>query len=124
MFFIMGVSPKREELDFNQAVVCFYCEKYGRYKVIREYTALSLFFIPVLKWGKKYYVRASCCESIYSIDKDLGDKISRGENITLRDEDLNLIHRGEKHHIKRCSHCNFETHEDFTYCPKCAAPFE
>ena len=120
----MGVAPKREELDFDQAVVCSYCEKYGRYKVIREYTALSLFFIPVLKWGKKYYVRASCCGSIYSVDKDLGDSIARGENVTLRNEDLDPIHRREKYYIKKCSYCKFETHEDFIYCPKCGAPFE
>ncbi|ABW17788.1 zinc ribbon domain-containing protein [Alkaliphilus oremlandii] len=124
MFFIMGISPRREELDFNQTVVCSRCGKYGRYNGIREYTALSLFFIPVLKWGKKYYVRSSCCGSVYSIEKDLGDRIVKGENITLRDVDLSLIHGGEKYHGKRCAHCNFQTHEDFTYCPKCGTPFE
>lgn len=124
MFFIMGVSPKREELDFNQTMVCSYCGKYGRYSVVRESTALSLFFIPVFKWGQKYYVRSTCCGSIYSIDKELGDRIVRGENVTLTEKDLDLVYEGEKQHMKRCSNCSFETKEDFQYCPKCGEAFE
>ncbi len=124
MFFIAGASSKREDLDFNQTIVCNNCGQYGRYKVFVEYMYLSLFFIPILKWNKKYYVKSSCCGSIYSIAKELGDSIRRGENLTLAEKDLKVIQRGSVYSIKRCSNCGFETDDDFQYCPKCANPFK
>ena len=30
----------------------------------RAYTVLSLFFIPIFKWGRKYYVQTSCCRCV------------------------------------------------------------
>ncbi len=124
MFFIMGVSPKQEELDFNQTTICYHCGKYGEYKVTKEYMVLSLFFIPVLKWNKKFYVKTTCCGSIYSIDKGLEERISKGENVAVHDKDLKLVHMGKNYYKKRCSNCSFKTNEDFQYCPRCAFPFK
>ncbi len=124
MFFIFGVSPKRDKLDFSQNIICSNCGRYGRYGAIVEYTCFSLFFIPILKWDKKYYVKSSCCGSIYSIKNDIGDKISRDESVDLTEHDLRLVQRGHTYPIKRCTNCNFETDDDFQYCPKCGAAFK
>jgi len=123
MFFIAGMSSKQDKLDFSQTVVCSNCGKYGRYEIIMEYMYFSLFFIPILKWNKKFYIISSCCGSTYSIDKELGNRIARGENITLKEKDLQLIKSGQSYTIKKCSNCGFETHDDYRYCPKCANPF-
>lgn len=120
MFFIGGISSKQDKLDFNQTVVCSNCGKYGRYEIISEYMYFSLFFIPILKWNKKYYVKSSCCHSMYSIDKEIGDKIARGEKIDIKEKDLKLIKKGQHYSFKRCSSCGYETYDDFAYCPKCA----
>lgn len=119
MFFIVGVSSTKDKLDFNQKMICPGCGRYGRYEAFVEYTYFSLFFIPILKWNKKYYVRSSCCGSIYSISNNTGDKISRDENVNLTERDLKLIQRGRT--TKRCDNCNFEINDDFQYCPKCGA---
>lgn len=37
MFFIAGASSKREELDFNQNIICNNCGQYGRYKVFMTF---------------------------------------------------------------------------------------
>jgi len=120
MFFIGGISSKQDTLDFNQSTVCSNCGKYGRFEIITEYMSFSLFFIPILKWNNKFYVRSSCCSSIYSIDKELGGRIARGESITLKDQDLQLIKNGQNYYVKQCLNCSFETNDDYTYCPKCA----
>lgn len=119
MFFIFGVSTKKDKLDFNQNMICPGCGRYGRYEVTVEYTCFSLFFIPILKWDKKYYVKSSCCGSIYLISNDIGDKISRGGNVNLVEKDLKLIRKGKIHSIKQCESCGFKTDDDFQYCPKC-----
>lgn len=92
MFFIFGVSSTKDKLDFNQKTICPGCGRYGRYEAFVEYTYFSLFFIPILKWNKKYYIRSSCCGSIYSISNSIGDKISGDENVDLKElEELGAI---------------------------------
>jgi hypothetical protein len=122
VFLIFGISSGRKKLDFHQAMVCAVCGGYGRYEVFMEYMYFSLFFLPIFKWNKTYYVKSSCCGSIYRIDKELGGRIARGENVTLREEDLQPVQTGHKYGRKRCSRCGFETEEDYQYCPKCSNP--
>lgn len=120
MFFVFGVSNKENELDFTQTTICPSCGSYGRYQVFMVYTSFSLFFIPIFKWNKKYYVRTSCCHSLYSIDKDLGKAIERREKVIINKEDLYPIDVNYNYKNERyCPSCNFEIDTDFEYCPKC-----
>lgn len=121
MFFIAGVSNKEVKLDFNQTIICSKCAKYGRYEVLMEYMYLSLFFIPVFKWNKKFYVVSTCCGSTYLLHKEAGERIYKGENVTLSEDDLQIINQGKFYHSKRCANCGYETVEDFQYCPKCGS---
>ena len=59
MFFMMGITDGRKDLDFNQQIICSQCGRYGRYQVYMTYMVLSLFFIPCFKWNKRYYVQTS-----------------------------------------------------------------
>ena len=120
MFFIMGISDGRKELDFSQMMICNLCGKYGRYQVFMTYTVLSLFFIPCCKWNKHYYVRTSCCNAVYELDPELGKRIAHGESVELLPEHLTRVGKdGFSHSFKRCNHCGYETSEDFEFCPKC-----
>ena len=71
MFFMMGITDGRKDLDFSQQMICNVCGRYGRYQVFMTYTVLSLFFIPCFKWNKHYYVTTSCCGSMYELDSDI-----------------------------------------------------
>ena len=72
MFFMMGITDGRKQLDFTQTVICGVCGKYGRYQVFMTYTVLSLFFIPCFKWNRHYYVQMSCCNTLYELDPEVG----------------------------------------------------
>lgn len=116
MFFIFGMSTKEKEIDFSQTIVCSNCGSYGRYQAFMTYSYFSLFFIPLFKWNKKYYIRSTCCDSLYSIDKDLGQDIESGQRTNISESDLHPIN------INRsivCNNCNYPIEEDFEYCPKC-----
>ena len=128
MFFIMGINSGQKELPFHQLVICGICGGYGRYQVFMTYTSLSLFFIPVFKWGRRYYVTMSCCKSVYELTPEAGRRIARGEQTEIRPEELTLVKEGRRQgwapagsaggmHV--CAHCGYETEEDFAYCPKC-----
>jgi len=96
MFFICGINSGQKELKFNQLVICSQCGSYGRYQVFMTYMCLSLFFIPVLKWGKRYYVKMSCCGSVYELNSETGKRIARGENLEIMSSDLTLVQRGSR----------------------------
>lgn len=122
MFFMIGINNQQKKLDFNQLFICNVCGQYGRYEVYRICTVLSLFFIPIVKWGKKYYVRTTCCESVYTIDKEVGKQIERGEITELRPEQLQFV-EGQRRY-RRCGVCGYRTQENFDFCPKCGNPMK
>ena len=89
------------------------------------YSYLSLFFIPVLKWGRRYYVRTTCCNASVELDAELERKIQRGEITSLPENIIPdspaMLQSGRK----RCASCGFETEEDFTsYLPNAAGSFK
>lgn len=88
MFFIMSITDGQKKINFTQTIICKCCGKYGRYEVFMTYTCLSLFFIPTFKWNKHYYVKTSCCNSIYEISKELGEGIAKGKKLEIKDSDL------------------------------------
>lgn len=123
MFFIMGINQGRKKLNFDQLVVCRNCGRYGHLEVYIVYSCLSLFFIPVFKWGRSYYVRTSCCDKIVPIDTELGKRIERGQLDSLPDDIIpdTFEQRNRREH---CSVCGFETEEDYQFCPKCGSRIE
>lgn len=122
MFLIFGITQGEKNLDFDQTAVCACCGRYGRYEVYMTYLCFSLFFIPIVRWRKRYYVKAACCHAVSEIDRELGERIRRGEVTELREGDLHFDCYGDRDTVKRCGNCGFETEEDFQYCPKCGSP--
>ena len=47
MFFMMGITDRRKNLDYNQTEICSVCGRYGRFQVFMTYTVLSLFLFRV-----------------------------------------------------------------------------
>lgn len=120
MFFIMGISQGEKKLNFDQTIVCNHCGQYGHLEIYMIYSYLSLFFIPIFKWGRRYFVKTTCCGASAELDAELGHQIERGEVTSLPE---NMIpHSPDEyapHRMHRCPSCGFETEEDYQYCPKC-----
>ena len=123
MFFMMGITDGRKDLDYNQTEICGVCGRYGRFQVFMTYTVLSLFFIPCFKWNRHYYVQTSCCNTLYELDREIGRRIERGEDVRILPEHLQKVGNGRSGYCyggyKRCPNCGYETTEDFVFCPKC-----
>ena len=125
MFFMMGITEGRKNLNHNQMVTCERCGKLGSYQVYMTYTVLSLFFIPVFKWNKRYFVKMSCCAAPFELDPQIGVRIARGENVEIIPNDLRpLFDLNETYKSKKqCKSCGYTTEEDFEFCPKCGEKF-
>lgn len=128
MIFIGGISSAVKQLDYIKTVICGRGGGYGRYKVFMTYTYFSLFFIPVFKWNRRFYVEMSCCGSVYELDRDLGMRILRGEGAEIREEDLTFVRAGagggefslpDPGEECVCPGCGRAVEEDYSYCPYC-----
>ncbi len=121
MFFIGGIHPKRKELEYYQTMICSCCSKYGRYEVFMECSVFSLFFIPLIKFNKKYYAKTTCCNSLYLIknqEKAMMLEKGQGQNVTLTEYDLEPVYIGSCY-SKMCPSCGYELSENYNYCPNC-----
>jgi len=86
------------------------------------YSYFSLFFIPIIKWNRHYYVQMSCCSTVCELDQEVGRRLAHGEQPDITEKDLTLVQAGRRvsgWNRKRCENCGYETEEDFEYCPKC-----
>lgn len=128
MFFIMGISQGSKEFGFTQGAVCRACGRSGQYIVFMTYTVLTLFFIPVFKWNRQYFVRMSCCGTTYRLDPEVGKVIARGGQVEIQPQDLQESAAQQAGvnpwtnapaDKKVCSHCGYEAAPDFDFCPKC-----
>lgn len=121
MFFIGGISSGEKKLDYAQSSICSRCGAFGRMEVYMTYMCFSLFFIPIFKWNIKYYVKTTCCNSIYSIDNELGSKVKKVENISITEDDLHVLINESSSDINKCYSCGYKYEDDFQYCPKCGS---
>ena len=94
MIFIGGISQGEKILNYTQTVICDICGRYGRYQVIMTYMYFSFFFIPLFKWNKRFYVKMSCCGSVYELDPEIGKEILAGRQVEITRKDLTLRQRG------------------------------
>ena len=120
MIFLFGIENGEKQLDFVQNVICSVCGSYGRINVYVVYSVFTLFFIPVFRFGKKYYARMSCCGSTSEISAETGKAIEKGRLDRIPEEELRFSGGSSR---KYCRNCGYSTEEDFEYCPKCGRPF-
>jgi len=120
---MIGVMPFKKEIEYLYSCICPKCGHMCHYEVFYSGNCLSLFFIPILRWGKQYYVRSSCCGTTYILEKSVGDAISKGENIIIQSSDLTEVNSYYTP-IRRCSSCGYECTDDFDFCPKCGSKLD
>ena len=123
MFFIGGIMDGRKHFKtFRQVFTCPGCGQYAALEAFMTYTYLMFFFLPLFKWNKQYFVRSTCCGTVFQISSELGERIAHGEAVTLSKEDLRVYKTGRL--TRCCTHCGYETEETgFSYCPHCGKPF-
>ncbi|HHX01360.1 MAG TPA: zinc ribbon domain-containing protein [Firmicutes bacterium] len=120
MFFIgiFGIQNKNEQIGTESAVICPVCERYGRFEIVKSYYYFHIFFIPVWRWNKRYYIQTHCCKRICELDQETGSKIEAGHSIVIEKEH---IHRSEQPTISVCPSCSTQVDPSFHYCPYCGS---
>lgn len=115
MFFIgvFGVDSSEKVLKQLNSLVCPGCGRLCSGKLIFESTFFHIFFIPVFRWNKKYFLRTDCCGSKYIMTREKTEKILKGEALDLAEYEHD--ERGSSF----CAECKYPLSPDFSYCPRC-----
>lgn len=117
MFLMISYADEEQSLAYNRLAACPACGMLVRYEVYMLVSVLRLFFIPVLKRNRRYFVRTRCCGAVFSLDPTVGARIAAGEDLEINAKDLHQVQSGSR--TQRCPACGFEYREDFSFCPKC-----
>ncbi|WP_125154057.1 zinc ribbon domain-containing protein [Clostridium rectalis] len=120
MFFIgiLGIEDRRKTVKVIQNSVCKACNRLSSYELIKENTVFHLFFIPIFKWNKRYYLVSRCCNSIFQIPIEIGEEIENSKRQTIQDDDLEDVHINSS---EVCINCGLNIEKSFQYCPRCGS---
>ena len=118
MFFIMSVTEKCEQLNYHEVTECPVCGKFGAAEVYMTYSCFSMFFLPLVKFNRRYQVRMNCCGAGAALPKETGEAIRAGGGITVPPEVFDKMVKGKR----TCPNCGFSTSEDYDFCPYCGHP--
>lgn len=118
MIILYGTKTKTKDLDISGLRICKDCgSNNDNYEAFVEYNVFTLFFLPVFRWGRKYYLRSNCCSALFEIDPAVGKELENGRISTIDNEDLVQIGRG--YNPTTCQHCGYEADANFPTCPSC-----
>jgi RNA polymerase subunit RPABC4/transcription elongation factor Spt4 len=117
---IFGVQFKAKSLIVEQGVICPCCGAYDRYEVLKTFNYFHIFFIPVWRWNKHYYIRTRCCSQTSELRQDVGERIERGERVQITNE--HLVHSQPTG--RNCPNCRASLERTFNFCPHCGTQLE
>lgn len=117
MFFfgIFGILDSEKRLKEFQNIICT-CGSYSRAVLFMRYSYFHIFFIPIFKWNKRYYVTARCCGKMFAVPDDYVNELMKSNNIDF--SKLHAINNNGSYE-KRCSNCGMTVDNEFEYCPYC-----
>ncbi|MPW24289.1 zinc-ribbon domain-containing protein [Alkalibaculum sp. M08DMB] len=121
MFFIgiFGVEVKSKEIMDINNITCHKCMRLGVYKLVKEYSYFHFFFIPLFKWGVKYYLISRCCNTIFEISNDKGNKLETGVETVIEDKELSYNINNNCSPMHHCFECGNPIETPFHFCPNC-----
>ena len=119
MFFMafFGINDRFKDIKYSLNGECPGCGRLTQYRVFMKQSCFHIFFIPLIRWNKRYYVETKCCGRIYELDPEIGESIARGENTKIFRGDLRFERKG--HGLTSCPNCGTPISTTFEYCPKC-----
>lgn len=75
MFLAVGIENNliRESGSFEY--ICPVCGSASRAEVFMMYSVFELFFTPLFKFNRRYYIKMRCCDAYARVDKKTGDEL-------------------------------------------------
>ena len=122
MFLLFFVDKKQFNIPFEQGEIFHnHCGKYGRMQLFYIANVFRLFFIPLFKYHKRYFVRMSCCGEVYEVEAKLAKKVKRRKKLSLALDELIDLNDYRQLGQKVCSSCGYIIKEKDKFCSQCGS---
>lgn len=112
MLLIMDIIPLLKVLKTFKGT-CDTCQCEGTIELVKTCQCFRLFFIPLLKWKTKYFLKHSCGGEVI-ISEEVAIGILHG---TISIEAMHIEHQEVNQH--KCLQCGQYLEYNFEYCPYC-----
>ena len=83
---LAGWGGSAKAIAYAGIAKCENCKNYGHYYLVEAAKKASVFFIPVAKWSKKYYLVCGICEVGFEVTESEKDDILN-DSVSLPDAD-------------------------------------
>lgn len=94
--------------------ICPKCHQQRELVLLKTYQCFRIFFIPVWRWGEKYFVKDETCSVSYSISEEDAVLVQYGK------KELSHCQLKELHEIgAKCTICGRIYDESYRFCPHC-----
>lgn len=64
---VVGWGDKGVTLGVSALVECQHCRNVGAFKVIEQTKRVSVFWVPIVKWNRRYVVACPVCSNGYEL---------------------------------------------------------
>jgi len=117
MFLIFGIINGTNDLGAHKCrlFACCGCSEVMAL-VTCTYQQFSLFFIPLFRFGKQYFVSCPNCGTVYEIRNDEGKRMEKDFSAEISPDMLTIVHGATK---KTCPSCKCAVDTKCRYCPNC-----
>lgn len=119
MFLIFGVTGGAHDLGMRKCRFFPCCSLSGAMAAVTcTFQQFTLFFIPLFRFGKRYFVTCPNCGTVYEIAKDEGKRLERDPLAEINPDKMYMM---QGTYRKTCPNCKFPVDPGSRYCPNCGA---
>jgi hypothetical protein len=117
MFFIIGITNGANDLGIRKCKFFTCC---ASDEVMASFTCrfnqFILFFIPLFRFHKRYFVSCPNCGTIYEMSKEEGQRLESDYSAEINPDALFIVQGASK---KICPNCKCSVAPDCRFCPNC-----
>jgi len=117
MFLIFGFTNGTSDIGTHKC--CFFscCGASGAMGVVTcTFQQFTLFFIPIFRFGKRYFVTCPSCGTVYEMSKEEGRRIEHDYTAEIDPNSIYVVQRSSR---KVCPNCKCAVDQSSRYCPNC-----
>lgn len=117
MFLIFGFTGGSKDLGARRCRAFACCGGIGAMAaVVCTFQQFTLFFIPIFRFGKRYFVTCPNCGTVHEMTKAEGQRIERDYSAEISPDQLFAVPGAGR---KLCPNCRCAIDPNARYCPNC-----
>ena len=117
MFLIFGITNGANDLGVRKCGFFSCCASHEVMAAVTcTFQQFTLFFIPLFRFGKRYFVSCPNCGTVYEVRKDEGQRLERDYAAEINPDTLFIVQGASK---KICPNCKSSVAPNCRYCPNC-----